>query len=69
MAALMDVWSFFGHRTDIFRNFKLEITEKFDGTYQINQVSLKNFNIWPSNWSKWPSKYQLFHIWTYDLES
>ena len=60
---LMHFWSWFGHKTNILRNFKLEIL--FDGTYRINQVSLKNIDTWPSYGPKWPSKYKLFHIWAY----
>ena len=56
----MNFWGFFGHKTDILRNFKLKIADNivlFDGTYRKNQVLLQNIDIWASNGPKWPSKY------------
>ena len=56
MAILMDFWSFFGHKTNILRNCKLEIAEnvQFEGNYRINRVSLKNIDILPSYGPKLP---------------
>ena len=59
----------FGHKTNILKNFKLQIAENimlFGDTCWINQVSLKNIDIWPGYRPKLPSKYQLIHIiWAY----